>query len=60
MFKSPSIGWQLKARMLRLFNDYYDGPFGMGSQSQHTRESTLYIADVVRTEIAQDRGLVWC
>jgi hypothetical protein len=58
MIKSPSAGWQLKARMLRLFNDHHE--WGMANLSQHTRESTAYIAGLVRDEIAQDRELVWC
>lgn len=58
MFKSPSVGWQLKARMLRLFNDHHEA--GMANLSEHTRESTVYIANLVRAEIAQDRELVWC
>jgi hypothetical protein len=58
MRRSPSAGWELKARMLRLFNDHHE--CGMANLSQHTRDSTVYIANLVRDEIAQDRKLVWC
>jgi len=46
--------------MLRLFNDYHDGPFGLGNQSESTRNAMVLIAGIVRAEIAQDRTLIWC
>lgn len=52
------IGWGLNARMLRLFNDYHEA--GMANKSEHTRDAAEYIKNVVRTQIAQDAGLVWC
>lgn len=58
MRRSPSVGWELKARMLRLFNDHHEA--GMANLAQSTREATVYVADVVRFEISQDSKLVWC
>jgi hypothetical protein len=58
MRRSPSAGWELKARMLRLFNDHHE--WGMANKAQSTRDSALYIADLVRNEIARDSALVWC
>lgn len=58
MRRSPSVGWELKARMLRLFNDHHES--GMANKAESTRDSTIYIADLVRNEIARDSALVWC
>ena len=52
------IGWELNARMLRLHNDHFET--GMANKSEHTRNSTLYVENIVKTSIAQDRTLVWC
>jgi len=57
MFKHTT-GWDLNARMLRLHNDHYET--GRVNKSQETREAALHIENVVKTEIAQDRDLVWC
>lgn len=57
MFKH-SDGWTLNARILRLYNDHHES--GMASKSQHTRESTIRLKEIVETEIAQDDALVWC
>lgn len=57
MFKHTD-GWGLNARMLRLSNDHYEA--GMANKSDHTREATAHIENVVRKEIASDRDLVWC
>lgn len=57
MFKH-SDGWMLNARMLRLYNDHHEA--GLVNKAETTRDATRHIERVVREEIAQDRGLVWC
>lgn len=57
MFKHID-GWHLNARMLRLHNDHYE--FGIANKSEQTRDAARYIENIVKEEIAQDRGLVWC
>lgn len=57
MFKH-SDGWHLNARMLRLHNDHYET--GMANKAESMRDATRYIENVVKSEIAQDRDLVWC
>ena len=47
MFKH-STGWDLNARILRLFLE------------DHFGDQYVYLFRIVREEIAQDRQLVWC
>lgn len=55
MFKH-STGWDLNARMLRLFNDYAEHCKLRAIQSNQDPD---WLPNVVR-EIASDRTLVWC
>lgn len=52
MFKH-SNGWELNARILRLVTDYPEACATVPAGPD-------YLPRVVREEIAQDRGLVWC
>lgn len=51
MFKH-NIGWEINARILRLCTDWHPS-FTRTYAIQHCER-------IVREEIAQDRGLVWC
>lgn len=51
-------GWGLNARILRLHNDHYES--GLANKSDETRNATLRLEQIVKLEISQDRGLVWC
>lgn len=57
MFKHHA-GWELNVRILRLHNDHYEA--GMINKSEHTRNSTLYLENYVKEQIAQDKTLIWC
>lgn len=52
MFKH-NIGWEINARTLRLISEWSPA---YGPQLR----AWLYLDRIVREEIAQDRGLVWC
>lgn len=57
MFKH-SNGWELNTRILRLFNDHHEA--GLANKAQSTRDATLRLEEIVKSEISQDRHLVWC
>lgn len=57
MFKHTT-GWDLNARILRLFNDHHEA--GLQNKAETTRDATRRLENIVRTEIAQDHDLVWC
>lgn len=56
MFKH-FCGWALNARILRLQTDYEEH---CRRRAQQSGEDPDYLARIVREEIAQDHGLVWC
>lgn len=56
MFKHQ-CGWVLNARILRLVTDHAEQCV---RDAINNKQDPDYLFRIVREEIAQDRGLVWC